>query len=122
MCHWLLFCCLLCAAPLRAAESILSSADNGPALRALSVALTERRAQDPVRFQPLAQLQRANKLPPPARLIRFGAKALEWRLTHHASPATLVYPLPEYKPTCTLAIDLADDSILARQIAQGETP
>jgi hypothetical protein len=118
MCHWLVFC----AAPLRAAEVILCSAEDSPALRAFSVALTERRPQDLVRFQPFAQLQRANKFPPHSRLVRFGAKALEWRLTRHASPATLVSPLPEYKPTCALAIDLADDTTLARKIAQGETP
>ncbi|TWC29222.1 hypothetical protein FBY03_1301 [Pseudomonas sp. SJZ079] len=122
MCHWRLFCCLLCAAPLRAAEIILSSADDNPTLRAFSVALAQRRPQDLVRFQPLAQLQRADKLPPHARLVLFGAKALEWRLTRPAGPATLVYPLPAYTPTRALAIELADDAMLARQIAQGETP
>ena len=118
MCHWLLFC----AAPLRAAGIFLSSAVDSPAVRAFSVALTERRPQDRVRFQPLAQLQRANTPPPHARLIRFGAKALEWRLTRHPGPPTLVYRLPAYKPTRALAIELADDTTLARQIAQGETP
>lgn len=122
MCHWRLFCCLLCATPLRAAEIILSSADYNPALRAFPVALAQRRPQDLMCFQPLAQLKRADKPPLHARLVLFGAKVLEWRPTRHAGPPTLIDPLPAHEPTRALAIELADDAMLVRQIAQGETP
>lgn len=88
--HWLLLCCLLCAMPLRAAEIILSGAKDSPAIRAFSAALAERRPQDRVRFQTLAQLPAPDALPTDTRLILLGRQALDWRLTTTEGPPSLV--------------------------------
>lgn len=88
--HWLLLCCLLCVAPLRAAEIILSGAEDTPAIRAFSAALAERRPQDHVRFQTLAQLPAPDALPAGTRLILLGHQALDWRLTSADGPPSLV--------------------------------
>lgn len=88
--HWLLLCCLFCATPLRAAEIILSGAEDSPAIRAFSAALAERRPQDSVRFQTLAQLPAPDALPTDTRLILLGRQALDWRLTTTEGPPSLV--------------------------------
>lgn len=90
MSHWLLFCCLLCSAPLRAAEIILSGAEDNPAIRAFSAALAERRPQDRVRFQPLAQLPSPERISAETRLILLDLHALDWRLSTAAGPPALV--------------------------------
>lgn len=90
MSYWLLFCCLLCSAPLRAAEIILSGTEDNPAIRAFSAALAERRPQDRVRFQPLAQLPSPERIPADTRLILLDLHALDWRLSTSAGPPTLV--------------------------------
>jgi hypothetical protein len=74
--HWLLFCCLLCSVPLRAAEIILSGADDNPAIRAFSSALAKLRPQDRVQFKPLAQLPNPEKIPADTRLILLDLQAL----------------------------------------------
>lgn len=88
--HWLLLCCLLCSTPLRAADVILSGAEDSPAIRAFSAALAERRPQDRVQFQPLAQLPPPTSLAADTRLILLGPEALDWRLTNAGGPPTLV--------------------------------
>jgi ABC-type uncharacterized transport system substrate-binding protein len=88
--HWLLLCCLLCSLPLPAAEIILGSAEDSPAIRAFSAALAERRPQDRVRFQPLERLPSPAEIPADTRLILLGQQALDWRLTTTQGPPTLV--------------------------------
>ncbi|MDM8349881.1 ABC transporter substrate-binding protein [Pseudomonas sp. sp1636] len=87
---WLLFCCLLCSAPLQAAEIILGSVEDNPAIRAFSAALAERRPQDRVQFQPIEQLPSPEQIPTDTRLILLGAAALDWRLASPEGPPTLV--------------------------------
>lgn len=88
--HWLLFCCLLCSAPLPAAEILLSGAEDNPAIRAFSAALAELRPQDRVRFLPLAQLPNPERIPADTRLILIDLHALDWRLSTSAGPPTLM--------------------------------
>lgn len=88
--HWLLFCCLLCSLPLPAAEIILGSAEDSPAIRAFVAALAERRPRDRVRFQRLGQLPSPADLSADTRLILLGPQALDWRLSTVQGPPTLV--------------------------------
>lgn len=88
--HWFLFCCLLCSSPLRAADILLSGADDNPAIRAFSAALAELRPQDRVQFQPLAQLPSPEQIPADTRLILLDLQALDWRLSTSAGPPTLM--------------------------------
>lgn len=88
--HWLLLCCLLCAVPLQAAEIILSSIEDTPAIRAFSAALAARRPDDQVRFSPLANLPPPKRIARDTRLILFGPQALDWRLAAPEGPPTLV--------------------------------
>ena len=88
--HWLLLCCLLALQPTLAAEIILSSAEDNPAIRTFTADLAARRPHDQVSFRPLAELAAANALPASSRLIIFGDEALEWRLSSDKGPPTLV--------------------------------
>lgn len=88
--HWFLFCCLLCSSPLRAADILLSGADDNPAIGAFSAALAELRPQDRVQFQPLAQLPSPEQIPADTRLILLDLQALDWRLSTSAGPPTLM--------------------------------
>lgn len=88
--HWLLLCCLLGSLPLPAAEIILGSAEDSPALRAFSAALAQRRPQDRVQFRPLGQLPSPADIPADTRLILLGPQALDWRLSATQGPPTLV--------------------------------
>ena len=87
---WLLLCGLLFGQPLLAAEIILSSAEDNPAIRAFTADLAARRPQDQVSFRPLEQLPSPTVLPNGTRLIIFGNQALEWRLGSDQGPPTLV--------------------------------
>ncbi|RJG09657.1 ABC transporter substrate-binding protein [Pseudomonas cavernicola] len=91
----LISCCLLSgyllsAAPLWAAEVLLSGADDSSTLRAFSRVLGELRPQDQVHFVPLAQLPAPGTLPRDTRLILFGSQALNWRLAEPQGPPTLI--------------------------------
>ncbi|SDG26945.1 hypothetical protein SAMN05216603_10165 [Pseudomonas benzenivorans] len=88
--HWLLLCCLLGSLPLPAADIILGSAEDSPAIRAFSAALAQRRPQDRVQFQPLGQLPSPADIPADTRLILLGPQALDWRLGAAQGPPTLV--------------------------------
>jgi len=85
----LLFCTLLIASPLWAAQVLLSTEDS-PAARAFTAALAERRPQDQVSFRPLDSLPAATALPAETRLILLGTEALRWRLSEPQGPSTLV--------------------------------
>lgn len=88
--HWLLLCCLLALQPALAAEIILSSAEDNPAIRAFTADLAARRPHDQVSFRPLAQLTAPGAIPASTRMIIFGDEALEWRLSSDKGPPTLV--------------------------------
>ena len=88
--HWLLCWCLLCSAPLPAAEILLSGAEDNPAIQSFSAALAELRPQDRVRFQPLAQLPSPERIPADTRLILLDLHALDWRLSTSSGPPTLM--------------------------------
>lgn len=90
ICRWLLLCCLLALQPTLAAEIMLSSAEDNPAIRAFTAELAARRPHDQVSFRPLAQLAAPNAIPASTRLIIFGDEALEWRLGSDKGPPTLV--------------------------------
>ncbi|WP_324730886.1 ABC transporter substrate-binding protein [Pseudomonas paeninsulae] len=87
---WLLFCCLLCSVPLRAADIILSSAEDNPAIRAFSAALAELRPLDRVQFKPLAQLPSPAQIPADTRLILLDLQALDWRLSTSGPPTLML--------------------------------
>ncbi|MEX6502795.1 ABC transporter substrate-binding protein [Pseudomonas zhanjiangensis] len=88
--HWLLVCCLLCGSAAQAATIILSGATDQAAISAFGAALAERRPADKVEFVPLQRLPVPAAIPDTARLILFGSEALDWRLSTHQGPPTLI--------------------------------
>lgn len=93
--HWLAGLCLFVTAWLhgvavQAADILLTGAEESPGVQAFVQALSELRPTDNVRFQPLASLPAAGKLPASLRLILLDLPALDWRRQDSQGPATLV--------------------------------
>lgn len=73
-----------------AADILLTGAEDSPAVRAFTQALSELRPSDNVRFQTLAKMPIPDKLPENIRLILLDLPSLDWRLQNTQGPATLV--------------------------------
>lgn len=86
----LVFTGLLCNLPARAADILLTGAEESPGVQSFVQALSELRPTDSVRFQPLASLPPPGQLPVGIRLILLDLPSLDWRLQDAQGPATLV--------------------------------
>ncbi|WP_214509668.1 ABC transporter substrate-binding protein [Pseudomonas brassicacearum] len=74
----------------RAAEILLTGAEDSPGVQSFTHALKTLRPEDSVRFTPLANLPAPDKLPGNVRLILLDLPSLDWRLQDARGPATLV--------------------------------
>jgi hypothetical protein len=74
----------------RAAEVLLTGAEDSPGVQSFTRALKALRPEDHVRFAPLASLPAPDKLPGNVRLILLDLPSLDWRLQQSRGPATLV--------------------------------
>ncbi|PQP03098.1 ABC transporter substrate-binding protein [Pseudomonas frederiksbergensis] len=86
----LVFTGLLCSLPARAADILLTGAEDSPGVQSFVQALSELRPTDSVRFQPVASLPAPGQLPTGTRLILLDPQSLDWRLQDARGPATLV--------------------------------
>ncbi|MGX0888765.1 hypothetical protein AB7M22_000773 [Pseudomonas sp. ADAK2 TE3594] len=86
----LVFTGLLCNLPARAADILLTGAEDSPGVESFVQALSELRPTDSVRFQPLASLPAPGQLPVDTRLVLLDLPSLDWRLQDTQGPATLV--------------------------------
>ncbi|UVK97441.1 ABC transporter substrate-binding protein [Pseudomonas sp. B21-048] len=86
----LVFTGLLCNLPARAADILLTGAEDSPGVESFVQALSELRPTDSVRFQPVASLPAPGQLPAGTRLILLDLPSLDWRLQDAQGPATLV--------------------------------
>lgn len=80
----------LCAVPARAADVLLTGAENSPGMQAFTQALAERRPKDAVRFIALDQMPAPSRIPTTTRLILLDLASLDWRLQDNQGPPTLV--------------------------------
>jgi hypothetical protein len=76
--------------PVRAADVLLTGAEDSPGVQAFTRALAEQRPEDTVRFARLADLPAPSRLPDATRLILLDLPSLDWRLQDSEGPATLV--------------------------------
>ncbi|WP_204127793.1 ABC transporter substrate-binding protein [Pseudomonas ogarae] len=74
----------------RAAEVLLTGAEDSPGVQSFTQALKTLRPEDSVRFTPLANLPAPDKLPGNVRLVLLDLPSLDWRLQDARGPATLV--------------------------------
>ncbi|MFY0727725.1 ABC transporter substrate-binding protein [Pseudomonas sp. NFX15] len=74
----------------RAADILLTGAEDNPGVRAFAQTLSELRPRDHVRFQTVASLPLPGKLPENTRLVLLDLPSLDWRLQDAQGPATLV--------------------------------
>lgn len=65
----LVFIGLLCSLPARAADILLTGAEDNPGVQSFVQALSELRPTDNVRFQPVASLPAPGQLPVGTRLV-----------------------------------------------------
>ncbi|MGF6402043.1 hypothetical protein ABH905_005709 [Pseudomonas frederiksbergensis] len=86
----LVFIGLLCNLPARAADILLTGAEDNPGVQSFVQALSELRPTDNVRFQPVASLPAPSQLPVGIRLVLLDLPSLDWRLQDAQGPATLV--------------------------------
>jgi hypothetical protein len=86
----LVFTGLLCNLPARAADILLTGAEDSPGVESFVQALSELRPTDSVRFQPLPSLPAPGQLPVDTRLVLLDLPSLDWRLQDTQGPATLV--------------------------------
>ncbi|MBA1380500.1 ABC transporter substrate-binding protein [Pseudomonas brassicacearum] len=87
---WLAFASLLTVTEARAAEILLTGAQDSPGVQSFTQALQARRPYDNVRFAPLASLPTPDRLPGDLRLVLLDLPSLDWRLQKIHGPATLV--------------------------------
>ncbi|WP_150765779.1 ABC transporter substrate-binding protein [Pseudomonas fluorescens] len=119
----LVFTCLLCSLPTRAADILLTAAEDSPGARSFTQALGELRPADRVRFQPLPDLPAPGKLPASTRLILLDLPSLDWRLQEAQGPATMVLRISRLQARQRLGASLPphlsllwSDPPLARQL------
>ena len=114
---------LLCSLPTRAADILLTAAEDSPGAQSFTQALSELRPADSVRFQPLPALPAPGKLPATTRLILLDLPSLDWRLQDAQGPATLVLRISRLQARQRLGANqpphlslLWSDPPLARQL------
>ncbi|MCM2329947.1 hypothetical protein SAMN05216229_103277 [Geopseudomonas sagittaria] len=87
----LVLLCLLAITPLApAAEIIIATSHDTPALHRFVADLTARRPSDRVQLMHPSRLSSPSTLPSDSRLVLLGAGALDWRLSDPGGPPTLV--------------------------------
>ncbi|WP_422776177.1 ABC transporter substrate-binding protein [Pseudomonas mediterranea] len=86
----LLLAGLLATFEARAAEILLTGAQDSPGVQSFTQALKALRPEDDVRFTPLTSLPAPDKLPANIRLVLLDLPSLDWRLQASQGPATLV--------------------------------
>ncbi|MFZ4968585.1 ABC transporter substrate-binding protein [Pseudomonas sp. Mn2068] len=74
----------------RAADVLLTGAEDSSGVQAFTSALAQQRPEDRVRFVPFGQLPPPSQLPPGTRLILLDPPSLDWRLGDRQGPSTLV--------------------------------
>ncbi len=74
----------------RAADVLLTGAEDSPGVQGFTSALARQRPEDRVRFVPFGQLPAPGQLPAGTRLILLDPPSLDWRLSDSQGPATLV--------------------------------
>ncbi|WP_437182388.1 ABC transporter substrate-binding protein [Pseudomonas vanderleydeniana] len=74
----------------RAADVLLTGAEDSPGVQGFASALAQQRPEDQVRFVPFGQLPPPSKLPASTRLILLDPPSLDWRLADRQGPPTLV--------------------------------
>lgn len=87
---YLVFSAWLTPIQARAAEVLLTGAEDSPGVQSFTQALKALRPEDSVRFTPLANLPAPDKLPGNVRLVLLDLPSLDWRLQDARGPATLV--------------------------------
>jgi hypothetical protein len=87
---WVAFASLLSVIDARAAEILLTGAQDSPGVQSFTQALQARRPYDNVRFAPVASLPAPDRLPGDLRLVLLDLPGLDWRLQKIHGPATLV--------------------------------
>lgn len=87
---WGLLLVCLGSLPVRAADVLLTGAEDSPGVQAFTRALAEQRPEDTVHFARLADLPAPSRLPDTTRLILLDLPSLDWRLQDNQGPATLV--------------------------------
>jgi len=87
---WVAFASLLAVTQARAAEILLTGAQDSPGVQSFTQALQARRPNDNVRFAPVANLPTPDRLPGDLRLVLLDLPSLDWRLQKIHGPATLV--------------------------------
>lgn len=105
----LMFTGLLCSLPIRAADILLTAAEDSPGVQSFAQALSELRPADSVRFQPLARLPAPGNLPASTRLILLDLPSLDWRLQETQGPATLVLRISRLQARQRLGATLPPD-------------
>jgi hypothetical protein len=105
----LMFTGLLCSLPIRAADILLTAAEDSPGVQSFAQALSELRPADSVRFQPLARLPAPGNLPASTRLILLDLPSLDWRLQEIQGPATLVLRISRLQARQRLGATLPPD-------------
>ncbi|NVZ99771.1 ABC transporter substrate-binding protein [Pseudomonas gingeri] len=86
----LLMALLMVMAQARAADVLLTGAEDSSGVQAFTGALAQQRPEDRIRFVPFTQLPPPSQLPPGTRLILLDPPSLDWRLGDRQGPATLV--------------------------------
>jgi hypothetical protein len=84
---WVAFASLLAVTQTRAAEILLTGAQDSPGVQSFTQA---RRPYDNVRFVPVASLPTPDRLRGDLRLVLLDLPSLDWRLQKIHGPATLV--------------------------------
>ncbi|KAF1010933.1 MAG: hypothetical protein GAK32_01176 [Pseudomonas fluorescens] len=74
----------------RAADILLTAAEDSPGVQAFVQALSQQRPEDSVKFTPLNELPAPARLPAGIRLIVLDLPGLDWRLQDVQGPPTLV--------------------------------
>lgn len=74
----------------RAADILLTAAEDSPGVQAFAQALSQQRPEDSVKFTPLSELPAPARLPAGIRLIVLDLPGLDWRLQDVQGPPTLV--------------------------------
>lgn len=72
----------------RAADVLLTGAEDSPGVQGFASALAQQRPEDKVRFVPFGQLPPPSKLPASTRLILLDPPSLDWRLADRQGPPT----------------------------------
>ncbi|VVO22599.1 ABC transporter substrate-binding protein [Pseudomonas fluorescens] len=98
--------CLFASLAGRAAEIVLTGAEDSPGVQSFTRALSTLRPEDRVRFRLLATLPAPSQLPSGTRLILLDLPSLEWRLQDAQGPATLVLRINRLQARQRLSSDL----------------